>query len=325
MRKAGGEQMRLLHHRRSTTPASSAIDVDATDARANTLGDGRRSRSRRSSIEYTAAEARGGQRRGSFTVRRTNLLTERHEHRRATARAPATRTAALKLLQQQVRGAAADAKLRVFLFQLLCVLGQWQRALDAARASAASSMPARWPMVNTYREAMQCEARARGGVRRQDARRMLFGQPAAWVAPLIEALQADARGEPARPRRLRADALEQAPATPGRARRRGFRVDRRCRLAPRPGARGRSINGRYGWLPFVRLAQRHDRAAGTTCATCVWAPAHLAFANGGDTVALIPTRYAGRRTAATGPAVGASHRLAATRPTISTAASASAC
>ena len=37
---------------------------------------------------------------------------------------------ALKLLQQQVRGAAADAKLRTFLFQLLAVLGQWQRALD---------------------------------------------------------------------------------------------------------------------------------------------------------------------------------------------------
>ena len=37
---------------------------------------------------------------------------------------------ALKLLQDQVRAKPADAKLRVFLFQLLCVMGQWDRALN---------------------------------------------------------------------------------------------------------------------------------------------------------------------------------------------------
>jgi len=37
---------------------------------------------------------------------------------------------ALKLLQEQIRSAPADPKLRVFLFQLLCVLGHWDRALN---------------------------------------------------------------------------------------------------------------------------------------------------------------------------------------------------
>ena len=36
---------------------------------------------------------------------------------------------ALALLQQQVREHPEDAKLRIFLFQLLSVLGEWQRAL----------------------------------------------------------------------------------------------------------------------------------------------------------------------------------------------------
>ena len=37
---------------------------------------------------------------------------------------------ALKLLTEQVRAHPQDAKLRVFLFQLLAVLGQWDRALN---------------------------------------------------------------------------------------------------------------------------------------------------------------------------------------------------
>ena len=35
---------------------------------------------------------------------------------------------ALVRLQEDVRANPADAKLRVFLFQLLCVVGQWERA-----------------------------------------------------------------------------------------------------------------------------------------------------------------------------------------------------
>ena len=43
--------------------------------------------------------------------------------------------AALRLLQEQVRAQPANAKLRTFLFQLLSVHGQWERAtaqLDVA-------------------------------------------------------------------------------------------------------------------------------------------------------------------------------------------------
>ena len=64
---------------------------------------------------------------------------------------------ALKLLTEQVRSKPQDAKLRVFMFQLLCVLGQWDRALNQLNVSLELD-PGTLPMVQTYREAISCEA-----------------------------------------------------------------------------------------------------------------------------------------------------------------------
>ena len=87
---------------------------------------------------------------------------------------------ALKLLQQQVRTNAADAKLRIFLFQLLCVTGQWQRALTQLQVCGELDAGA-LAMVNTYREALQCEA-VREAVFAGKTTPHAFGQPQAWVA-----------------------------------------------------------------------------------------------------------------------------------------------
>ena len=64
--------------------------------------------------------------------------------------------AALAQLQEQVRAKPADPKLRIFLFQLLCVVGQWERALN--QLNVASSLdPAALPMAQTYGDAVRCE------------------------------------------------------------------------------------------------------------------------------------------------------------------------
>lgn len=52
------------------------------------------------------------------------------------------------------------------------------------------------------------------------------------------------------------------------------------------------INGRYYWLPFTRLS-KVDMEEPEDLRDVVWMPAHLQFANGGESVALIPTRYPG--------------------------------
>ncbi len=188
-----------------------------------------------------------------------------------------------------MRGAAADAKLRVFLFQLLAVLGQWQRALDQLKVCGELDAGT-LAMVNTYRPALQCEA-VREAVFAGKTTPHVFGPPTAWVAQLAQALQADAQGQPAQATQARADALDQAPASRGRLNGVAFEwiADADSRLGP---VLEVIINGRYGWLPFVHLSALTVEPV-ADLRDLVWAPAHITFANGGDTVALLPVRYAG--------------------------------
>lgn len=206
--------------------------------------------------------------------------------------------AALAQLQQQVRAHAADPKLRVFLFQLLCVLGQWQRALDQLQVCGELDAGT-LAMVNTYRPALQCEA-VREAVFAGTTLPHLFGQPQEWVALLAQALQADAHGQAAQAARLREAAFEQAPANPGTVdgQRFDWIADADSRLGP---VLEVIINGRYGWLPLANV-QRLVLDAPTDLRDLVWSPAHLTFTNGGETVALLPVRYAGS-TAAGDPAL----------------------
>ena len=196
---------------------------------------------------------------------------------------------ALKLLQEQVRGRPGDPKLRVFLFQLLCVLGQWDRALN--QLNVAGEMDASTlAMVQTYREAIQCE-RLREQVFAGKTVPMLFGEPEPWVALLLEALLRDGKGEAEAALKLRNEAFEQAPATPGQADGTPFAwlADADMRLGPVLEA---IVNGRYYWIPLPRLA-RVAIEAPADLRDRVWMPAQLQFANGGEVVALLPTRYAG--------------------------------
>lgn len=196
---------------------------------------------------------------------------------------------ALELLQRQVRERAADPKLRVFLFQLLCVLGQWQRALNQLQVCGEMDAGT-FAMVNTYREAVQCEA-VREAVFAGKTTPLVFGQPQPWVASLVEALQADACGDGELSTRLREDAFDAAPATSGTLNGAAFDwiADADSRLGP---VLEVVINGRYGWLPFSALSKVSIEAP-ADLRDLVWMPAHLNFANGGETVALLPSRYPG--------------------------------
>jgi type VI secretion system protein ImpE len=197
--------------------------------------------------------------------------------------------AALAHLQDKVRAKPADARLRVFLFQLLCVIGQWDRALN--QLSVASNLdPEALVMAQTYEPAVRCE-----GVRNDvfDGKKspLIFGQPEQWLALLIESLLVAGRGDRARSAELRALAFEAAPTTSGDLDGRPFEwiSDADSRLGPVLEA---VINGRYYWVPFSRLT-RIAFEPPEDLRDLVWLPARLQFANGGESVALIPTRYPG--------------------------------
>ncbi len=204
---------------------------------------------------------------------------------------------ALKALQQQVRAKAADPRLRVFLFQLLCLLGQWQRALDQLKVCGeldASTLA----MVGTYEPAIRCET-VREAVFAGRTLPHVFGPPTAWMALLAQALQLDAAGQTAGAAQARAQALEQAEPSSGRIGEQSFQwlTDADSRLGPTLEV---IINGRYGWLPMCHVSALQIEPV-EDLRDLVWAPAHLTFVNGADTVALLPVRYAGTPLGEGGP------------------------
>lgn len=197
--------------------------------------------------------------------------------------------AALKSLQEQVKAKPADAKLRIFLFQLLSVLGQWERALNQLNV-AAELDPAALAMAQMYREAIRCEL-LRSQVFEGKKSPMVFGRPEQWLALLIESLLLSAQGRSQEADALRAQAFDQAEVSSGTIDGQPFAwiADADSRLGPVLEA---VINGRYYWVPFSRLA-RISIEEPADLRDLVWMPAHFQFDNGGETVALIPTRYAG--------------------------------
>lgn len=197
--------------------------------------------------------------------------------------------AALSQLQNAVRSQPADARLRVFLFQLLSVLGQWDRALNQLNVATeldASTLA----MAQMYRETLRCEA-LRREVFAGNRAPLLFGEPEQWLALLIESHLTSARGDEAAAADLRARAFDAAPATSGRIDETPFEwiADADTRLGPVCEA---VVNGRYYWIPFSRLA-RIDIEPPADLRDFVWAPAHFLFENGGEAVGVIPTRYPG--------------------------------
>jgi len=196
---------------------------------------------------------------------------------------------ALSELQAEVRRNPANAKYRIFLFQLLSVLGQLDRAANQL-AVIADLDAASLPMVQTYRTALECEA-LRRSVFAGDKTPLLFGDPEDWIAGLLQALQLTARGRHAEAEQLRGEALDKAPATSGSVDGQAFEwiADADSRLGPMCEA---IIDGKYYWIPFHRLKLVAIEPP-QDLRDIVWMPARLTFANSGETVALIPARYPG--------------------------------
>ena len=195
---------------------------------------------------------------------------------------------ALAALQEQVRSEPSNARHRIFLFQLLCVMGQWGRALTQLNVAGELDATA-LAMVQTYREAIQCEA-LRAEIFAGKRAPLIFGEPQDWLGPLVEALRIEA-SNPAQAAALREQALDAAPMSSGSIDGEAFAwlMDADRRLGPVLEA---VVNGRYFWIPFSRIAKIEIDAPSDLRDT-VWTAATFTWANGAQAVGLIPTRYDG--------------------------------
>ncbi len=190
-------------------------------------------------------------------------------------------------LQNQVKKDPANAKLRTFLFQLLAVLGEWDRAL--AQLNVAGDLDAATlAMVQTYREAIRCEL-LRKDIYSGLKTPQIFGEPQQWIALLVQALKLTADQQYTEAKTLRDQAFELAPAIAGTINGESFEwlADADGRIGPVIEA---IINGQYYWIPFLQI-QEIQIEEPVDLRDVVWMPAHFLWLNGGDAVGLIPTRY----------------------------------
>lgn len=197
--------------------------------------------------------------------------------------------AALQALQDKVRADPSNARLRIFLFQLLCVLGDWKRAITQLKLAAEMDEAATM-MAKTYREAIICEV-YREKVFAGEKEPLIFGEPEEWLALLIEAQKLLASGKPAEAAELRNRAFDAAPTASGEINGQRFEwiADADMRLGP---VLEVIVNGRYFWLPFTQISSLEIEAP-SDLRDAVWTAGTLTLVNGGEVVALIPTRYAG--------------------------------
>jgi type VI secretion system protein ImpE len=204
--------------------------------------------------------------------------------------------AALAAAEQATRADPGAAKPRIALFQVMCVLGLWKRAM--AQLEVIGQLDAQaLAMVSTYREAIKCEV-VRAQVFAGTTTPLAFGEPQPWLAWLVEALQREAAGQAGAASELRAKAFEEAVFPAGTANQLAFEwiADADPRLGPVLEA---IVNGRYYWMPFAALA-RIDVDPPEDLRDMVWTAVHLSFVNGGEAVGLVPTRYPGSEQSADG-------------------------
>ncbi len=196
-------------------------------------------------------------------------------------------TEALAALEAEVRTDPSNDKVRVFLFQLLSVMGDWERALNQLNVAADLDV-VNLLMAQVCRAALNCEA-LRAEIFAGKRSPLVFGEPDDWISLLIQANQMIAAQKSLPSQELRERAFDLAPAIPGSIDGQRFQwiADADSRLGPVLEA---IVDGKYYWVPFAAVKQIQIDPP-TDLRDMVWIPAHFTWVNGGEATGLIPTRY----------------------------------
>ncbi|MFD1804229.1 type VI secretion system accessory protein TagJ [Mixta tenebrionis] len=196
-------------------------------------------------------------------------------------------------VEAQIKAAPGDADLRAAFVQLLCLAGNWTRALTQLKPWLALK-PQAQPTVTLLEQAIGGELQ-RAAVFAGQAQPRMPGDAWGWAEQLLAALQADLHGERAQAESLRNAALEAAALNPGSALMQdeeqaqpfAWLADGDSRLGP---ICEMVVNGHYFWVPFSAIVEMRFQAP-VSVTDLVWRHTLVRLVDGNEQVCQLPVRY----------------------------------
>jgi type VI secretion system protein ImpE len=197
--------------------------------------------------------------------------------------------ARLPEIEAQIRAQPAVAAHRWALFQLLCVTGQWERAVQQLQVYAQLD-PQQAPAAQAYRNLIRAERRRALVLAGSERPGFVFDAPT-WIEGLLDALRLSTAGQLDEADLARERALDQAPLVPLHSCKRhlDWIADSDTRLGPVCEV---VTAGHYRWLPFSDIAAWRIEPP-TLLADLIWAPCALTLVDGSAVRGFMPARYPG--------------------------------
>jgi type VI secretion system protein ImpE len=188
-------------------------------------------------------------------------------------------------LVDAARHAPADQRIRMFLCQVLCIEGAWDRARTHLRALATLSPEAQM-LAAAYGQAIEAE-RQRAAAMAGDERASLLVRAGTWAEEFVDALAAVGPDAAL----LRRRALDASPDMPGEVdgRKFDYLFDADSRFGPMFEA---IVAGRWGLIPFAAVEEITTDGP-VDLRDLVWLPAEIRLRDGAGLAALLPVRYPG--------------------------------
>jgi len=193
-----------------------------------------------------------------------------------------------------------DQRARMFLFQLLCICGEWDKATTQLRALASLSPEAEM-LAAAYNPLIEAE-KARAAAFSGAAAVPILIATSDWVEVLARSITAGAQGRTDEADALRDQAFDAAPSIPGEfnGRRFGWIADADSRFGP---SLELIVGGRWGLVPFEALTELTSEGV-QDLRDLIWLPVELTMRSGQSASGFLPARYPGSE------AAGAQARLA---------------
>lgn len=199
-------------------------------------------------------------------------------------------------LIEAVRSRPGDDRVRMFLFQLLCVTGEWDKARKQLETLVQVADNAEMLGV-TYNQALDAE-RLRADVFAGKAEMPVLAGMGGWVEGVARSITLTAQGDHAAAEAARDEAFGAAPDTPGSIDGTAFEwiADSDMRFGP---AFEAIVAGRYGLLPFDAV-QSITTEGPRDLRDLLWLPVQMALRSGQTVAAFLPARYPGSESASDG-------------------------